>query len=154
MDKVSNLTLLVAMAFLAVGAIVANEWWKDEPNIYTAAWKAVVVLILTGMFSIWYYRSSLLPKLSGFVVIPLLVLGVVSNSVAVLANNGLMPADPALGAAGLPKYYIEGGNLPWLGDCLWMGNSIGDLMFFSGMIILLLELIVFVVRDYRKKVKS
>jgi hypothetical protein len=150
MNKVSNLSLLIAMAFLAVASFVINEWWKSEPNTLTVALRFASSLSLVCVFGVWYYRRSQFPRIARFVVIPLLILAAISNSTAAFANGGKMPVDPALGAVGLPSYYVEGGNLLWLGDCLWMGNSIGDFMLFGGMFLLLADLMIYAVRDSRK----
>jgi hypothetical protein len=152
-NRVSDLVLLIAMSFLAVTSFVINEWWKNEPNILTVVIRFISSLLLVCVFSIWYHRRSQFPKIAGFVIIPLLILSAISNSTAAFVNNGKMPVDPALGAVGLPPYYVEGGNLLWLGDWLWMGNSIGDFMLYSGMLLLLTDLTMYAIRD-SKKVKN
>jgi len=65
-----------------------------------------------------------------------------------------MPIDPALEAAGFPDYYVNGGNLIWLGDWLWLGSSPGDYLCYFAMILLGYLLIKFAIDGIKDRLKA
>ena len=134
--KINDLALIVIVAFAALLFIGANEIWRNEPNILTTSIRLLSIFPFVGLLAIWVLRKNISDYKVVLVCVGAMTLGMISNSIAILANDGRMPIDPALEAAGFPDYYVNGGNLIWLGDWLWLGSSPGDYLCYFSLILL------------------
>jgi len=99
LKKVSELTLI---AFTALIFVVANEIWKGEPSILTASIRLISIFPFAGLLAVWLLRKNIAEANVVVVCVSSMTLGMVLNSIAILANEGRMPIDPALEAAGFP----------------------------------------------------
>jgi len=149
LKKVSELTLI---AFTALIFVVANEIWKGEPSILTASIRLIGIFPFAGLLAVWLLRKNIAEANVVVVCVSSMTLGMVLNSIAILANEGRMPIDPALEAAGFPDYYVNGGNLIWLGDWLWLGSSPGDYLCYFAIILLVYILVSNIVCRLKKGV--
>lgn len=128
--------------------------WRNNPSILTASIRMFSVFPFAWTLSLWFLRKNSVDYKIVLVCTVSMAMGMVLNSIAILANNGRMPIDPAFEAAGFPKYYVNGGNLLWLGDSLWMGSSIGDCFCYFAMIILCYLMIKFAVDGIKEMMKK
>ena len=149
LKKVSELTLI---AFTALIFVVANEIWKGEPSILTASIRLISIFPFAGLLAMWLLRKNIAEANVVVVCVSSMTFGMVLNSIAILANEGRMPIDPALEAAGFPDYYVNGGNLIWLGDWLWLGSSPGDYLCYFAIILLVYILVSNIVCRLKKGV--
>ena len=143
------IALLVGIVITAVCFLLANDSWRNDPSTFTAVIRLVALFPLIILLTIWFLIRNTTEK--GLVIVCFLsiTVGMVLNSIAIISNDGRMPIDPSLMAAGFPKYYVNGGNMLWLGDSLWMGSSIGDCFCYFAMILLGYLLIKFVVEGIK-----
>jgi len=125
--KINDLALIVIVAFAALLFIGANEIWRNEPNILTTSIRLLSIFPFVGLLAIWVLRKNISDYKVVLVCVGAMTLGMISNSIAILANDGRMPIDPALEAAGFPDYYVN-----WL----WLGSSPGDYLCYFSLILL------------------
>jgi len=154
LKKVSELTLIAIIAFTALIFVVANEIWKGEPSILTASIRLISIFPFAGLLAMWLLRKNIAEANVVVVCVSSMTFGMVLNSIAILANDGRMPIDPALEVAGFPDYYVNGGNLIWLGDWLWLGSSPGDYLCYFAMILLGYLLIKFAIDGIKDRLKA
>lgn len=139
----SSLSKKLRFAVFIVGVVVsaayflfANEDWRSNPTTFTAVMRFLSLFPFITVVTLWFIEESRGDIRMIIACVSAMAIGMTLNSVAIIANDGRMPIAPSLMAAGFPKYYVNGGNMLWLGDSLWMGNSIGDCFCYVAMIIL------------------
>ena len=118
----------------------------------TASIRLISIFPFAGLLAVWLLRKNIAEANIVVVCVSSMTLGMVLNSIAILANEGRMPIDPALEAAGFPDYYVNGGNLIWLGDWLWLGSSPGDYLCYFAIILLVYILVSNIVCRLKKGV--
>lgn len=152
--KVNDLVLLLAIVVTMLLFVWANQIWRDNPNNITALIRWLSVFPFTGTIAIWFLRKNFVEYKLVLLCVIAMSIGMTLNTIAIVSNDGKMPIDPALDAAGFPKYYVNGGNMLWLGDSLWMGNSIGDCFSYLAMVVLIYLLIRFAILGIKERMNK
>jgi hypothetical protein len=154
LEKINGLILYVMIAIGTIFFIGANGAWRSDPSILSASIRLFSVFPFAGALTLWFMSKKSFDRKVVLVCTVSMVVGMILNSIAILANDGRMPIDPSFEAAGFPKYYVNGGNMLWLGDSLWMGNSIGDCFVYLAMIVLCYLLIKYSIEGVKEMLKK
>lgn len=138
--KYEGLFILVVLLLLGMTAARLHEQY---PSIVAS----VARYGLANVVLLYVYLRYVRPFEKGKAIfsfgIVAMGIGGILNGIVTTANNGYMPIHPSLYHQfdGLLPCYIEGGRLLWLADCYGsVGFSIGDLVAFAGLGILLVYL--------------
>jgi len=118
-------TKWVAITGILIGVgIIAKGFWMIQPGMTTGS----IELVIFASIAICCVRlTATTPALHKYLKWAMLVfVGGILNFTVILANGGFMPTSYTIV---LPSYIpMEGATLAYLGDWLWLGASLGDVL--------------------------